>query len=166
MVCIVRHQGKHPKGSGVVVCEGDRFDVRSLLVDHIAWRQQQGAKDPYDLFAWPDGTYPVSAITELSPDRSQCAHRPDDRRGERGVQLQPLFRYQARRTGLWVAQIAEWLGSSSRMIEGHYNRFLTERNAHLLNGASLRWKEMLRQMPHPVDPWETDRDIAAQMKGA
>ena len=41
--------------------------------------------------------------------------------------------------GLSVAQIAEWLGSSSRMVEGHYNRFLTERNAHLVNGASLRW---------------------------
>ena len=52
------------------------------------------------------------------------------------------------------------------MIEAHYNRFLTERNAHLLNGASLRWKETLRRMPHPVDPWETDRDIAAQTKGA
>ena len=58
IVRIVRHQGKHPKARGVVVYEGDCFDVRSLLVDHIAWRQQQGAKDTYDLFAWPDGTHP------------------------------------------------------------------------------------------------------------
>jgi hypothetical protein len=37
--------------------------------------------------------------------------------------------------GLSVAAIAEWLGTSSAMIEKHYNRFLVERQAHLVNGA-------------------------------
>ena len=37
--------------------------------------------------------------------------------------------------GLSVAAIAEWLGTSSRWIERHYNRFLVERQAHLVNGA-------------------------------
>ena len=167
IVRIVRHQGKHPKARGVVVYEGDCFDVRSLLVDHIAWRQQQGAKDTYDLFAWPDGTHPhfrdilrsvltaANALTDPMTGEERVAYS-----------FRHYFATKLVELGLSVAQIAEWLGSSSRMIEAHYNRFLTERNAHLLNGASLRWKETLRRMPHPVDPWETDRDIAAQTKGA
>ena len=36
--------------------------------------------------------------------------------------------------GLSVPLIVAWLGTSSKMIEAHYNRFLTERNPHLLNG--------------------------------
>jgi integrase len=46
--------------------------------------------------------------------------------------------------GLSVAQIAEWLGTSSNMIETHYNRYLTERQAHLINGAHVK--------PHMVVP--------------
>jgi hypothetical protein len=34
-----------------------------------------------------------------------------------------------------VAAIAEWLGTSSAMVERHYNRFVVEQRAHLLNGA-------------------------------
>ena len=34
--------------------------------------------------------------------------------------------------GLSVAAIAEWLGTSSAMIERHYNRLLVERQAHLV----------------------------------
>ena len=37
--------------------------------------------------------------------------------------------------GLSVAHLAEWMGTSSAMIERHYNRFLMERQAHLVNGA-------------------------------
>jgi hypothetical protein len=38
--------------------------------------------------------------------------------------------------GLSVSKIAEWLGTSSAMIEKHYNRYLTEREAYLVNGSS------------------------------
>jgi hypothetical protein len=37
--------------------------------------------------------------------------------------------------GLSVAAIAEWLATSSDMIGRHYNTFLVERQAHLVNGA-------------------------------
>ena len=37
--------------------------------------------------------------------------------------------------GLSVPVIAEWLGTSSAMVEKHYNRFLVERQAHPVNGA-------------------------------
>ena len=55
--------------------------------------------------------------------------------------------------GLSVAQIAEWLGTSSAMIERHYHKHLMERNAHLLNGVSLH----LMIDPNP-DPWRTPED--------
>ena len=54
---------------------------------------------------------------------------------------------------LSVAQIAEWLGTSSAMIEKHYNKYLNERNAYLLNGVSI---EMAID-PFP-DPWRTPAD--------
>jgi integrase len=91
----------------------------------------------------------------------------DPMTGERRVaySFRHYFATKLIEQGLSVPVIAEWLGTSSAMVERHYNRFLTERNAHLLNGANARWKEILRQMPHPVDPWETDRDIAEQIAG-
>ena len=159
IVRIVRHQGKHPKARGVVVYEGDCFDVRSLLVDHIAWRQQQGAKDTYDLFAWPDGTHPHfrdimrSVLTEANA-------LTDPMTGEERVaySFRHYFATKLVELGLSVAQIAEWLGSSSRMIEAHYNRFLTERNAHLLNGYQVRMLDpAIEQM---LFPWQAADDAA------
>jgi hypothetical protein len=55
--------------------------------------------------------------------------------------------------GLSAVQIAEWLRTSSAMVERHYNRFLTERNAYLLNGASLA----VAVDPMP-DPWRVPAD--------
>ncbi len=40
--------------------------------------------------------------------------------------------------GLSVAHIADWLGTSSAMVERHYNRFLVQRNAHLYTGYADR----------------------------
>jgi hypothetical protein len=37
---------------------------------------------------------------------------------------------------LSVAKIAEWLGTSSAMVERHYGKYLVEREAHLLNGGN------------------------------
>ena len=48
--------------------------------------------------------------------------------------------------GLSVAQIAEWLGTSSAMIEKHYIQFLIERNAHLVNGGTVRWHQRIAAM--------------------
>lgn len=45
--------------------------------------------------------------------------------------------------GLSVSKIAEWLGRSSAMIEKHYNRYLTEREAYLVNGS---------KPPKPISP--------------
>ena len=58
--------------------------------------------------------------------------------------------------GLSVAQIAEWLGTSSAMVEQHYNRFLTERNAHLVNGYQVGMIDPA--VERAMEPWRTEAD--------
>jgi integrase len=167
LIYVVKRQGKHGKGRSVIVYEGDpAFNIRKLLADHIAWRRSQGASDRDYLFAWPDGSFPVLRDA-LNTVLTKADALVDPMTGERRVaySFRHYFATKLIEQGLSLPVIAEWLGTSSAMVERHYNRFLTERNAHLLNGASVRWKEILRQMPHPVDPWETDRDIAEQIAG-
>jgi hypothetical protein len=67
--------------------------------------------------------------------------------------------------GLSVAQIAEWLGTSSAMVEKHYIQFLIERNAHLLNGGAVRWHHQIAAMVYPPELWETDRDVVLHERG-
>ena len=60
LIRVFKRQGKHREPRSVIVYEGDpAFEVRKLLVDHIAWRRSQGATEQDYLFAWPDGTFPV-----------------------------------------------------------------------------------------------------------
>ncbi|MFZ0021886.1 MAG: hypothetical protein WAL10_31620, partial [Acetobacteraceae bacterium] len=58
IIRVIKHQGKHPSARGVVVYEGDVFNIRRLLTDLIAWRRSQGATDRDDLFAWQNGRHP------------------------------------------------------------------------------------------------------------
>ena len=68
--------------------------------------------------------------------------------------------------GLSVAQIAEWLGTSSAMVEKHCVQFLIERNAHLLNGGTVRWHQQIAAVAYPPDPWEPDRDVELAATGS
>jgi integrase len=153
IIRIIKNQGKHPKARGVVVYEGDRFfNIRRLLIEHIAWRKSQGASDNDDLFAWQDGTYPYFRYNfrKVLTDANALT---DQMTGEERVpySFRHYFATKLVELGLSLAQIAEWLGTSSQMIEHHYNRFLNERNAHLINGYEV-W------MPDPaierlLEPW-------------
>jgi integrase len=55
--------------------------------------------------------------------------------------------------GLSVAAIAGWLGTSSAMVEKHYNRYLVERQAHLVNGAE---DEPIDYIDEEGTPWHWD----------
>jgi hypothetical protein len=59
--------------------------------------------------------------------------------------------------GLPVAAIAEWLGTSTDMVERHYNRYLTERDAHRLNGGALRWQQQIKELV-ATDAWDAADD--------
>ncbi len=167
LIRVVKSQGKHKRERDVIVYEGDVFPIRALLQKQIAYRRAQGAKDTDDLFAWPDGTFP-NFRTTMHDTLAEAGALADPMTGEErvGYSLRHSFATRLIELGLSVAQIAEWLGTESAIVEGHYNRFLNARQAHLLNGAAVRWQRQIKAIPMPVDPWETDRDIAAQMKGA
>ena len=120
----------------------------------LSWRRSQGAEDRDYLFAWPDGRFPVfrDALDDVLRHANALT---DPMTGEKRVaySFRHYFATKLITRGLSVAQIAEWLGTSSAMIERHYHKPLMERNAHLLNGVSLR----LMIDPNP-DPWRTPED--------
>jgi integrase len=157
LIRVVKHQGKHRDARSVIVYEGDRaFNIRKLLREHIAWRREQGATDRDYMFAWPDGSFPVFRDVFDTVLR-QANALTDPMTGEKRVaySFRHYFATRLIEQRLSVAQVAEWLGTSSAMVEKHYNRFLTERNAYLLNGSSLA----MAVDPMP-DPWRTPEDDA------
>lgn len=155
LIRVVKHQGKHRDARSVTVYEGNRaFNIRRLLREQIERRREQGATDRDCMFAWPDGSFPVFRDT-LDDVLRQASALTDPMTGEKRVaySFRHFFATLLIERGLSVAQIAEWLGTSSAMVERHYNRFLTERNAYLLNGASLA----VAVDPTP-DPWRVPAD--------
>jgi integrase len=136
IIRVIKFQGKHAAERSVVVYERDVFPIRELLTDQIAWRRAQGATDTDDLFGRSDGSFPefnrimeatliaAGALTDPMTGKRRCSYSLRHFLATRLIEL-----------GLSVPHIAAWLGTSSKMIEAHYNRFLTERNAHLLNGV-------------------------------
>jgi integrase len=160
LIRVVKSQGKHKRERDVIVYEGDVFPIRALLQEQIGYRRAQGAKDTDDLFAWPDGTFP-NFRTTMHDTLAEAGSLADPMTGEErvGYSFRHYFATRLIELGLSVAQIAEWLGTSSAIVEGHYNRFLNARQAHLLNGAAVRWQRQIKAMPMPVDPWDAADDL-------
>jgi integrase len=162
LIRVVKHQGKHREPRSVIVYEGDpAFDVRRLLMETKAWRISQGATDNDYLFAWADGSFPVfrDALDTLLTAAGALID-PMTKEKRVAYSFRHYFATKLIGLGLSVAQIAEWLGTSSAMVEKHYIQFLIERNAHLLNGGTVRWHHQIAAMAYPPEQWETDRDVA------
>jgi integrase len=102
----------------------------------IAWRRSQGATETDFLFARPDNTWPTfrDALDDVLREANALI---DPMSGEKRVaySFRHHFATVQIERGLSVAHLAEWMGTSSAMTERHYNRFLMERRAHLVNGA-------------------------------
>ncbi len=155
---VTKNQGKHPKPRSVVVFEGNRvIRIRHLLANHIEWRRSQGATDTDYLFAWPDGSLP-SFRDVLDSVLTAADALNDPMTGEKRVaySFRHFFATLLIERGLSVAAIAEWLGTSSDMIERHYSWFLVERHAHLLNGGD---DEPLHHIDEDGTPWHWDTAV-------
>jgi integrase len=70
--------------------------------------------------------------------------------------------------GVSITFLAENMGNSEAMIRSHYNHVITDLRSGQLTGSQrvVEWHQRLREMPHPIDPWEADSDIAEQTHGA
>jgi integrase len=152
---VTKNQGKHPKPRSVVVFEGNPLiRVRHLLASHIEFRRSQGATDTDYLFAWPNSSFP-SFRDVLDSVLSAANALIDPMTAEKRVaySFRRYFATLLIERGFLVAQIAEWLGTSSAMIERHYNRLLVERQAHLINGAE---DESRDHTDEEGTPWHWD----------
>ena len=125
LIRVFKHQGKHREPRSVIVYEGtdQPFKIRRLLREHIEWRRSQGATDRDDLFAWPDRSHPTFRDvldTVLSKANALTDPMTDEKRV--AYSFRHYFATKLIERNLSVAQIAEWLGTSSAMIEKHYDK--------------------------------------------
>ena len=69
--------------------------------------------------------------------------------------------------GVSITFLAENMGNSEAMIRMHYNHVITDLRSGQLTGSQrvVEWHQRLREMPHPIDLWETDSDITKQTHG-
>lgn len=152
-------QGKRTEGRDVIVYEGNEaFDIRRLLTEQIAVRRDQGATARDYLFARPDGSfYDYRDIWADVTRQADC--KVDPMTGEARVpySLRHYFATECIARGLTVPMVAEWLGTSSEMIDKHYKRYFLHRDAHNLNGRAMRLVNLAKIS---AEPWESYDDIS------
>jgi integrase len=158
IIRVVKNQGKHPKARSVVVYEGNlALNVRHLLADLIQVRRGQRAQETDYIFARQDGSWPTfrKALDSVLRDANALI---DPMSGERRVaySFRHYFATVQIERGISVAHLAEWMGTSSAVIERHYNRFIVERRAHLVNGAP---DEPTDHIDEEGVPWHWEADI-------
>ena len=135
LIWVQKRQGKHYKGRNVVVFEGGIFPIRQLLTDLVIWRRKQGAVDADRLFAFSDGVMPSFAkglTTALKA--ANALIDPDTNENRVGYSFRHYFATLQIERGLSVVQLCDWMGCTPRMIDLHYNKYLSERQANLING--------------------------------
>ena len=171
LIQVIARQGKHKPPRQVIVFEGNpAFDVRALLLDLIAWRKSQDAKDTDYLFTWVNGSFPVFRDV-LNSVLTEASALIDPMTGEKRVaySFRHYFATMLLGRGVPIAVVADWLGTSSAMIERHYKDAITGGQAYLLNGGADRrrrhWQQQVAAMVHPAEPWEGYDDRAAPSAG-
>ncbi len=163
-VRVWKNQGKHKKDRTVVVFEGNSYlRVRHLLRDLIAYREAQHAAKTDFLFAWADNRWPTFRVA-MDTVLRQAGALIDPMSGEKRTpySFRHFFATDQIARGLSVAQLAEWMGTSSAVVEKHYNRFIVERNAHLVNGAP---EETLDHIDEHGMPWRWDYEREEYVEG-
>ncbi len=137
IIQVAKRQGKHVRARPVVLFEGGVFPVRRLLTDLLNYRRAEGAGNNDLLFGWrKDGEPPqFRAGLHTVLVEANCLYDPTTDKNRVMYSFRHYFATLLISRGLSVSKIAEWLGTSSAMIERHYNRYLTEREAYLVNGS-------------------------------
>lgn len=137
LIQVAKRQGKHLRARPVVVFEGGVFPIRELLIDLLKHRHAEGAGAPDLLFGWRNYGEPPRFRAGLNDVLTEagCLYDPTTCKNRVMYSFRHYFATLLISRGLSVSKIAEWLGTSASMIEKHYNRYLTENEAYLLNGS-------------------------------
>jgi site-specific recombinase XerD len=122
------------------------------------------------LFARPtDGLFPTTFQTVFGTLLSDLGLRfdPVTKKSRTMYACRHYYATQSLMEGVSITVLAENMGNSEAMIRTHYNHVITDLRSGQLTGSQriVEWHQRLGEMPHPVDPWETDRDIAEQITG-
>jgi integrase len=138
IIQVTKRQGKHLRARPVVLFEGSVFPVRRLLIDLLQHRREEGATDNDLLFGWRKDGEPPQFRAGLNTvlREANCLYDPTTGKNRVMYSFRHYFATLLISRGLSVGKIAEWLGTSSSMIEKHYNRYLVEREAYLVNGSA------------------------------
>jgi hypothetical protein len=147
-------------------------DMRALL----AWIKLNASEEYHRnnpngyLFARPsDGFFPSNSQMVFGKVLSNLGlrHDPVTKKLRSMYACRHYYATQSLQDGVGITYLAENMGNSEAMIRKHYAHVITDLRSGQLTGSQrvVEWRERLRHMPHPVDPWETDRDIAEQIAG-
>jgi site-specific recombinase XerD len=141
-------------------------DMRALL----AWIKANGTEEyrrnnPQGyLFARPsDGMFPTTFQAVFGKMLSDLGLRRDPvtKKLRSMYCCRHYYATQSLQDGVGITYLAENLGNSEAMIRKHYAHVITDLRSGQLTGSQrfVEWHERLRQMPHPVDPWDAADDI-------
>jgi hypothetical protein len=141
-------------------------DMRALL----AWIKANGTEEyrrnnPQGyLFARPsDGMFPTTFQAVFGKMLSDLGLRRDPvtKKLRSMYCCRHYYATQSLQDGVGITYLAENLGNSEAMIRKHYAHVITDLRSCQLTGSQrfVEWHERLRQMPHPVDPWDAADDI-------
>jgi hypothetical protein len=147
-------------------------DMRALLawIKANATEEYRRNNPEGYLFARPtDGLFPTTFQTVFGTLLSDLGLRfdPVTKKSRTMYACRHYYATQSLMEGVSITFLAENMGNSEAMIRTHYNHVITDLRSGQLTGSQriVEWHQRLGEMPHPVDPWETDRDIAEQITG-
>jgi integrase len=175
-ITVRKAQGKRKNDRVVWARSHDVWPVLQDVRDLLAWITANATEDyrrnnPHGyLFSRPsDGLLPTKFAGVFADVLDRLRLRRDLISGvfRTMYSCRHYYATQSLMDGVSITFLAENMGNSEAMIRTHYSHVITDLRSGQLTGSRrvVEWHQRLREMPHPVDPWETARDIAEQMAG-
>jgi hypothetical protein len=172
-ITVRKAQGKRKNGRVVWARSHDVWPVLQDIRDLLLWIADNATEDyrlnntQGFLFARPsDGLLPTKFAGVFADVLNRLGLRRDPVSGVFRTLYccRHYYATQSLMDGVSITFLAENMGNSEAMIRTHYNHVITDLRSGQLTGSQrvVEWHQRLREMPHPIDPWETDSDIAKQ----
>jgi integrase len=176
-IAIRKAQGKRKNDRVAWARSHDVWPVLKDMHNLLAWimanaTDQYWQNNPHGyLFARPlDGLLPTKFARVFADVLDHLGLRRDPVSGVFRTLYccRHYYATQSLMDGVSITFLAENMGNSEAMIRTHYNHVITDLRSGQLTGSQrvVEWHQRLREMSHPIDPWEADGDIAEQTHGA
>jgi hypothetical protein len=172
-ITVRKAQGKRKNGRVVWARSHDVWPVLEDIRNLLLWIATNATEDyrrnnPHGyLFARPsDGLLPTKFAGVFADALDHLGLRRDLVSGVFRTLYccRHYYATQSLMDGVSITFLAENMGNSEAMIRTHYNHVITDLRSGQLTGSRrvVEWHQRVREMAPPIDPWETDSDIAKQ----